>query len=188
MADEIDETIVDASTEGENHEGADNDAHLHTEIDYKALADAERARADAAEALIIKNKAIAKRNQPDSDDKPLTKADVQDIVSSTFAELKEKSELTPEEKELETAKERIRQLEAQNEEKARALKAKAAKTATATSQRDGDAPVAPKLPANSPLRSYTYVGKGIYSKKLANGKTIYRNTKATGIQQKTWVV
>lgn len=54
-------------------------------------------------------------------------------------------------------------------------------------QRDGDGGgKTPKLPENSPLKSYTFIGKGIYSKKLTSGKTLFVNTKAMPGQRSRW--
>lgn len=55
-------------------------------------------------------------------------------------------------------------------------------------QRDGDGgSKAPKLADNSPLKSYTYQGNGIYSKKLASGKTTFVNSRAMPGQRRSWV-
>ena len=58
-----------AAAEAEAQAKADEEAKAaeallqEQEIDYKTLAEAEKVRADAAEALIIKNKNIAKRQE-----------------------------------------------------------------------------------------------------------------------------
>lgn len=77
---------------------------------------------------------------------------------------------------------------AKNAELARALRAKDTVLSDPTGDhRDGLPSEAPKLPDNSPLKGYEWKGNGIYAKKLANGKTLYRNAKPSPGQPKTWV-
>lgn len=78
---------------------------------------------------------------------------------------------------------------AEKAELARAIKAKETTYSdTALTQQDGQPKVEPKLPANSPLKQYEYKGNGLYAKKLASGKTMFKNTKAMPGQPKVWVV
>ncbi len=77
---------------------------------------------------------------------------------------------------------------AKNSELRRALKSKEnAYNDSANTQIDGLPKVEPKLPANSPLREYKYMGNGIYFKKLKSGKTLFKNTKALPGSPKMWV-
>lgn len=147
----------------------------------KTLADAEKARADAAEALIVKNKNIEKRQK--GDDTTLTKDDVLELIKQS----KEGDE-SPEAKALAEAQQNLKAVQAKNAEIARALKSKETPSKAAPgTQRDGDKPLEPKLPEGSPLKSYTHQGNGVYFKKMPNGKTLYINTKATANQPKKWV-
>ena len=85
MADEIEEAVVEPTEESSS-----------TEVDYEAVALAEQERANAAEALIIKNKRIEKRNEEepvDEEDRPITKRELASFLQSerhaTQKELKE---------------------------------------------------------------------------------------------------
>lgn len=151
----------------------------------KTLAEAEKARADAAEALIVKHKSIQKRKGGEGGDEPqaLTEERVRELIKESRG-----SDDSPESKALEEAEKNLRELKAKSEEIARALKSKEtpARAAPGT-KRDGEPKLEPKLPEGSPLKSYTHVGNGVYSKKLANGKTLFINTKATANEPKKWV-
>lgn len=77
---------------------------------------------------------------------------------------------------------------AKNAELARALRAKDNISSDIPSEhRDGLPNEAPKLPDNSPLKEYKYMGNNIYSIKLKTGKTLFRNAKPAPGQPKTWV-
>lgn len=162
---------------------------LSKEIDYKALADAEKARADAAEALIVKNKAIAKREEKKNDDgtEPLTEEKVAEIVAKALAQSKETDD-SPEAKAYADAQAKVKELQAKNSEIARALKAKdGVSKDPATTHRDGEKGVDPKLPDNSPLKAFKHEGNGIYTLKLASGKTMFKNLNAGPGQPKSWI-
>jgi hypothetical protein len=154
------------------------------EVDYKALADAEKARADAAEALIVKNKNIAKRQDIQSEEaKPLTRAEVLELIKT-----KETDDSSAETKALDDANKRVKEIQAKNAELARALKSKdGVSSDSATTQFDGATGGEPKLPDNSPLKAYKYMGNGIYSKKLPGDKTLFKNIKPVPGQPHTWV-
>lgn len=159
------------------------------EIDYKALADAEKARADAAEALIIKNKALAKREEKKTDEAPtaITEEKIAEIVLKTLAQTKETDD-SPEATAYAQAQAKVKELQAKNAEIARALKAKDTTVSdTATTHRDGEKGTEPKLPDNSPLKAFKYEGNGIYSQKLASGKTMFKNVNAGPGQPKSWI-
>ena len=169
------------------------EADALSKIDYKAIAEsnaemlaAEKARADAAEALITKNKALLKRQEiKDEEDKPLTRKEALELIEATKIRDDDDS---VEAKALIDANKRVKELEAKNTEIARALKAKdgVSKDST-TTHFDGSPNSDPKLPDNSPLKAYKYLGNGVYSKKLVSGKTMFRNANPGPGQQKTWV-
>ncbi len=76
---------------------------------------------------------------------------------------------------------------AKTAELARALQSKDTASAdTASGQHDGIPSVAPKLPENSPLKSYKHEGGSIYSKKLESGRTMYVNTNPQVGQPARW--
>lgn len=78
---------------------------------------------------------------------------------------------------------------AKNTELARALRAKDTITDNAMGEhRDGLPNEAPKLADNSPLKGYEWKGGNTYTKKLSNGKTLFRNAKPLPGEPKTWVV
>lgn len=58
---------------------------------------------------------------------------------------------------------------------------------SAGTQRDGMGGTEPKLPSNSPLKGYKYMGNNTYTKKLASGKTLFVNTRPVPGQPKSWV-
>ena len=157
------------------------------EIDYKALADAEKARADAAEALIVKNKAIAKRAENKGEENTgLTEERVIELIKTATVKNEDDS---VEARAYAEAQAKVKELQAKNAEIARALKAKDGLSKdTATTQRDGEKGTDPKLPENSPLKAFKYEGNGIYSQKLASGKTMFKNVNPGPGQPKTWVV
>lgn len=177
---------VEADAKATADAKAAEDARLQKEIDYKALAEAEKARADAAEALIVKNKALAKReDKKDGDGQTLTKDDVIEIVKTFTAK---EADDSVEAKALEEANKRLKELQAKNAEIARALKAKdGVSKDSASTHFDGSSVSEPKLTDNSPLKSYKYMGNGVYSKKLANGKTLYKNVNPGPGGNKMWV-
>lgn len=156
------------------------------EIDYKALADAEKARADAAEALIVKNKAIAKREVvKEGEVSTLTEERVLELIKTNTVKNEDDS---VEARAYTDAQAKVKELLAKNAEIARALKAKDGLSKdTATTQRDGEKGTDPKLPENSPLKAFKYEGNGIYSQKLSSGKTMFKNTLAAPGQPKTWL-
>jgi len=154
---------------------------------YEALAKAEKARADAAEALLIKNKAIAKRAKdgdelPD-EDKPITKKDLEAFRASLTPVKEEES---PEEKALKEAKEK---LETVNAELVRALKGKSGiNTNPAGTHQDPPQGDMPKISANDSkgLKSAGYEWDGVkrvWKKKLGNGQYLY----AKDLKSPTWI-
>ena len=167
MADEIEK--AEAATA--EPAAADPTSSSKTEdIDYKALADAEKARADAAEALIVKNKKLEKRHE--NEPAPLTREEVLELIAQTA----QTNDQSPEAKALADAQKAVAELQAKNAELARAAIARAsAGDNPASTQRDGlPTEHEPKLPANSPLKDYEYMGNGLYRKKLSSGKHMFR--------------
>ena len=184
MADELEEkeeSLDEGQTESEN----ESDAPLQEdEVDYKLLAEAEKARADAAEALIVKNKNIAKRKEGTEETQQLSEDRVLELIRQAKAEEYD----SPESQALAEAQKNLKVIQAKNAEIARALKNKDnPQREVAGSQRDGEQTPQPKLPEGSPLKDYKHEGNGIYSKKLASGKTLKINTKATVGQTKKWI-
>ena len=179
-----------AAAEAEAQAKADEEAKAaeallqEQEIDYKTLAEAEKVRADAAEALIIKNKNIAKRQEGKEGEILLTEERVLELINQAKADTDE----SPEAKALAEAQKNLRVIQAKNTEIARALKNKGTPVKdVAGTERDGEKGTEPKLPEGSPLKAYKHEGNGIYSKKMPNGKTLFINTKASAGQQKKWV-
>src|SRR3990167_1388782 len=164
------------------------------EKDYKAIAEAnealalaEKARADAAEALIVKNKSIAKRQDNKDETEPLTEEKVNEIVKNALASAKAE-DASPEVVALKEANEKLAIQRAKTAEVVRALKASDGKrTDTATTHFDGEKGIEPKLPDNSPLKEFKFEGNGIYSQKLKSGKTMFKNVNAGPGQPKTWI-
>lgn len=151
------------------------------EPDYKALAEAEKARADAAEALIIKNKSITKRNDEPS---ALTEERVLELIRTA----KDDSDESPEAKALADAQAKVKTLQSEKDELLRAQKGKDGTSSNpASTHRDPLPEVAPKLAPGSPLAGFQHLGNGLYSKKLATGKTMFKNTQAQGNERKSWV-
>src|SRR3990167_4779644 len=190
MADELENKLEnkEETTEEveETTEEVESDAPLQEEeVDYKTLAEAEKVRADAAEALIIKNKSIAKRQEGrDGEQSPLSEERVLELIRAAKAEEHE----SPEAQALAEAQKNLKIIQAKNTEIARALKNKSTPSMdVAGTQRDGETVADPKLPEGSPLKAYKHEGQGIYSKKLASGKTLYINTKAGVGEQKKWI-
>lgn len=192
MAEEIEKDEVIEETDKET-EDTESDSSSTEETDYKALAVmqeaialAEKERADAAEALIIKNKKLSKRHADDEEEpaeKPITESRLLEILKD-FKPQKDDEETNR----LAEAQKKVRELQSKAEEILRASKAKGGVSSdTATTHRDGEKKVEPKLPANSPLKSYKYEGGGVYSKKLVSGKTMFVNTKAGGGERKKWI-
>lgn len=179
------EAEAKAKAEAEVKAKAEEEA-LSKEIDYKALAEAQEARALAAEALIVKNKAIAKRAETkEGEDTGLTEERVLELIKTATAKNEDDS---VEAKALEEANKRLKELQAKNTEIVRAFKAKdGVSKDTATTQRDGEKGTEPKLPDNSPLKAFKYEGNGIYSQKLASGKTMFKNVNAGPGQPKSWI-
>ena len=179
-----------AAAEAEAQAKADEEAKAaeallqEQEIYYKTLAEAEKVRADAAEALIIKNKNIAKRQEGKEGETSLTEERVLELINQAKADTDE----SPEAKALAEAQKNLRVIQAKNTEIARALKNKGTPVKdVAGTERDGEKGTEPKLPEGSPLKAYKHEGNGIYSKKMPNGKTLFINTKASVGQQKKWV-
>lgn len=159
------------------------------EPDYKALAEqnaalaaAEKARADAAEALIVKNKNIQKRD--DGSPQLLTEERVKELIS----EAQKSGDDSPEAKALTDAQAAVKQVMAKNEELKRALAGKDTVQKNPPSTHQDPLPEeAPKLAPGSPLADFKHLGNGLYSKKLATGKTMFKNTRAQGNERKSWV-
>jgi hypothetical protein len=181
------EAAAQAAAEAEAAKGSSTE-----EVDYKALAEAEKARADAAEearlaaeALIVKNKAIAKRTENKDGEQPtLTEEKVLEMIKLATA----KEDESPEAKALEEANKKVAEAKAKLAEIARAQKAKElARSDTAGTHFDGQLGTEPKLPDNSPLKTFKYEGNGIYSLKLASGKTMFKNTKPGPGQASSWI-
>lgn len=160
------------------------------EVDYKALADsnaalaaAEKARADAAEALIIKNKSASKRKEDET-----TTTLSEERVKELIREAKGENDDSPEAKALTDAQATVKRLEAEKAELIRSAKSKNnASNDGSSTHHDGIPKIEPKLPSNSPLNGFKHLGNGIYSKKLKSGKMMYRNLHAQGNERKTWV-
>lgn len=198
-----------------------------TEPDYKAIAEAEKERREAAERLLAEDRYKAseakrreKQEEEEDEDKPITEKSLQTILArERQASLKESQEAealkiaranTNSEEEAQAAvifyKNRVnptgnleddikfaigglnnKRVLAQNEELKRALKSKESVSSdTSSGHQDGLPKNEPKLPANSPLKEYKYMGNGIYSKKLASGKTLFRNSKPMPGQPHSW--
>ena len=160
MAEELDQKAKEAA-EAEAKAKAEAEAAeaaLSKEVDYKILAEAEKARADAAEALIMKNKNIYKRSD-------LTEERVLELIALS----KENKDDSPEAKALTEAQAKVKELTAKHEEAIRALKAKDGISNDPSSTRhDPLKPEEPKLPPGSPLAGYKHLGNGLYSKKLTS--------------------
>lgn len=173
----------------EEADEAENAAKNIDTTDYKAIAEAnealavaEKERADAAEALIIKNKKIEKRQG--QGDETLTEERVLELIEASKVKVDDSEEA----KRLDEANKKVKEAQAKTAELARALKAKeTASKDIISAQRDGLPGAAPKLPENSPLKTYKYDGNNIYSKKLPSGKTLFRNTKPNPGEPKSWV-
>lgn len=148
----------------------------------EALREAEKARADAAEALIVKNKNIQQRKE--GDPQGLTEERVREIV----LEAQKKGDDSPEAKILSDAQAKVKKLEGERDEAIRALagKEKTLKDPPST-QHDPLPEQAPKLPDGSPLKDFKHLGNGLYSMKLSTGKTMFKNTKAQGNERKSWI-
>ena len=189
LAEEAAAAEAEGKAKAEAEAKAAEEALSKEEIDYKALADAEKARADAAEALIVKNKALVKREEKKNDDgtEPLTEEKVAEIVQKALAQSKETDD-SPEAKAYAEAQAKVKELQAKNSEIARALKAKdSISKDSATTHRDGEQGTDPKLPDNSPLKAFKHEGNGVYSLKLASGKTMFKNVNAGPGQPKSWI-
>lgn len=179
-----------AKEEANEANEAENAAKNIDTTDYKAIAEAnealaiaEKERADAAEALIIKNKKIEKR-QVNQGDETLTEERVLELIEASKVKVDDSEEA----KRLDEANKKVKEAQAKTAELARALKAKeTASKDIISAQRDGLPGAAPKLPENSPLKAYKYKGNNIYSKKLPSGKTLFRNTKPNPGEPKSWV-
>ena len=188
MADDIEKKLVEAS-EPIVEEKKPEVPLEEQKPDYEALAKAEKARADAAEALLIKNKAISKRNKEGGEipeeDKPITKKDLEEFKASFTP----KGDDSLEEKALKEAKENLAKLETTNAELARALKGKATiNTNSAGTHQDPPEGDAPKISANDAkgLKSAGYVWDGvkrIWKKKLGGGKFLC----AKDLKSSTWI-
>ena len=183
LAEEAAAAEAEAAAKAEEEAKAAEALLQEQEVDYKILAEAEKTRADAAEALIIKNKNIAKRQEGKEGETSLTEERVLELINAAKS-----TDESPEAQALAEAQKNLKIIQAKNAEIARALKNKTTpQRDVAGTQRDGEATVEPKLPEGSPLKSYKHEGGGIYSKKLASGKTLYKNTKAGVGEVKTWV-
>ena len=76
----------------------------------------------------------------------------------------------------------------QRGEVARALKNRdSVSSDSASTHFDAMQTEAPKLPANSPLKDYKYIGNNIYEKKLSSGKTMKRNARPAPGERKVWI-
>lgn len=185
LAEEAAAAEAEAAAKAEEEAKAAEEALLQEqEIDYKTLAEAEKLRADAAEALIIKNKNITKRQEgKEGEQAGLTEERVLELINAAKS-----TDESPEAKALAEAQKNLKIIQAKNAEIARALQNKTTpQRDVAGTQRDGEATIEPKLPEGSPLKSYKHEGNGIYSKKLASGKTLKINTKAGVGEQKKWI-
>lgn len=225
MSDEEKVETAETETEADAPKGAEGE-EAPLQVDYKAVAEAETARREAAERLLAEDRYNASKHKREEeeiipDELPLTAKDLQElearIVRRTQKETQEIQALaiaranTSSEEEAQAAllfwKNRIvptgnleddvkfaigglnqKTILAKNNELARALKAKEnVSSDTLSTQRDGLPTTEPKLSKDSPLRAYKYLGNNIYSKKLANGKTLFRNAKPGPGQPKNWV-
>lgn len=183
------------TTEVKTEEVTTESSSTEDTTDYKAIAEAEKARADAAEearlaaeALIVKNKAIAKRQEnKEGEQQPLTEDKVAEIVKNVLASTKAEDD-SPEAKALEEANKKLAETKAKLAEVARAQQSSEQKRSdSATTHFDGSKVTAPKIAENSPLKDFKYEGNGIYSQKLSSGKTMFKNTNAGPGQPKTWI-
>jgi len=157
------------------------------EIDYRALAEAEQARADAAEALIVKNKAIAKRAEvKEVETTTLTREEVLELIKANTPKVETDDSI--EATALVEANKKLAEMKAKNSEIARALKAKdGARNDTASTQFDGEKGTEPKLAESSPLKAYKHEGNNVYSLKLASGKTHYKRSITVPGLPSSWV-
>lgn len=180
VEEEVDTEDVDTSTEESESESSSQEET----VDYSILYEAEKERADAAEALIVKNKAISKRQEGKEDASGLTEDRVLELIKQATSQKDDSDEA----KRLSEAQAKVKALTAKKTELARALKNRdSAYSDTATSHQDSEKAKEPKLPEGSPLKSYKYAGNGVYTKKLANGKTMFVNTRAMANERKKWV-
>ena len=160
---------------------------LEEKVDYEALAEARKEALEAAEALIIKNKAIARRHKTDAEepvaeeDMPLTRKDLAEALSN-FQPNREVE--TEESKRLSEATKRVKELEAKNSEIVRAMKAKdGAITKAPANYRDPMGGSEPKISANDAkgIKDAGYAwdgGKRMWRKKLPDGRYAqFRNLK-----------
>jgi len=194
MADDIEKQKL---AEAEAKAKAEADSSLEKEQpDYKALAEAneamakaEKIRADAAEALIIKNKEITRRNKDgnaEGEDKPVTKKDLEELEARLKPKLNEES---PEEKALKEANENLEKIKIQHAELARAFKSKAGvNNNPASGHEDGTPGVEPKMDEGDKkmMKSAGFeydTVKKLWKKKLGGGKFIYTKDSKT----KEWI-
>src|SRR4051812_46308545 len=99
---------AEAKLQAEAQAKAEQDA-LSQKIDYKVIAEAEKARADAAEALIIKNKNIDKRHaNKEGENAGLTEERVLELIKTATV----KDDDSPEAKALEEANKKVQELHA----------------------------------------------------------------------------
>mgnify|MGYP001600519257 CR=1 FL=1 len=162
-------------------ESSSTEDNPEDETDYKALAEAEKQRADAAEALIIKNKQIDKRHEKKDEAPGLSEERVLELIKAA-----QKEDESPEAKQLREAQEKVKLLEAQRAEAIRAAKARA-RGGGGGEHRDGDTAVKPKLPDNSPLKDFEWRGGDLYAKKLSSGKTMFRRAQPRPGEKHSWV-
>jgi hypothetical protein len=187
MADEI-ETQGAEVVETPDTETTDTPSSSTEEtIDYAALAQAEKERADAAEALIIKNKKISQRHTDDAvpeEEKPITRKDLEAALASF-----KPTGTDPDENRFAEAQRKVKELEVKNAEIARALKAKGGVvTAAPGTHRDPMAASEPKL-ADADAYAYkqsgfSWDGKDRVFKKALPGKKFLNKDPKTG---RTWI-
>lgn len=198
MADEIETKVEEApepveveKPETEEKPEATENLEKDNENLLKAELEAQRERAEAAEALIIKNKAMAKRHKDDDpeeipeEERPITRKELEEALSN----FKPKSEESDEAKRLAEANRRIKEIEAQKAEIARALKSKEqVTTAEPGTHRDPTPGAMPKISAIDAKglkdSGYTWDGiKRLWKKPLSGGKYLYTRN----LQDKEWI-
>lgn len=188
MAEDIKkEEVVEEEVVETDESAKDSESSSTEEVDWKAVADAEKARADAAEKLIVKNKSISKRQEKKEDEeKPesgLTEERVLELINASKGDADD-----PDVKALAEAQRRVKELEGKNSEITRTIKKKdTTRTETTVEKRDAEKGTAPKLPENSPLKGFEHKGNGIYAKKLPNGQQHFVNRNAGPGQKRAWV-
>lgn len=226
MTEEEKTETAEVEKEADVEAKSDTGTSTEEEIDYKALQEAETARAEAAEkaAADIAFKLRQAKREGDTEsmeeDEKLSETKIREIIRSETAQTQKSLQRstaleiaranTSSESEAQAAmtfwEKRVipsdnleedvkfaiggvnnKKIVAKSNEMKRALKSKETASSDGVSaQRDGLPKNEPKLSDDSPLKKYKYEGNGVYSKKLATGRTMFVNTKAMPGQPKHW--